>query len=392
MSDPLSFTHHLTTITSGFDGRTCWVQARGGVMPGSDRQPVAVVTMQKLLLSGSDIFYSLHESRSDDRGESWSPLREIPSTRRWKEPPNIEAVLCDATPTWHAATGKLLCIGHVARYVGDHLMPWPRPRQAGYTIYDPATAAWSPVKLLAMPDEKLYFSSGAGSAQRVDLPDGDILLPIYFTGLGDDKQPFSAAVLRCGFDGQTLAVKQVGSAHSVPIVRGLYEPSITQHQGRFYLTLRNDEAGYVADSDDGLHFNEPRLWTFDDGQLLGNFNTQQHWVSHSDGLYLVYTRRGLNNEHVFRCRAPLVIAQVDPQKLVVLRDTERVIVPERGARLGNFSVIDFDERETWVVAAEWMQNVGMREDPEICTRHGSDNSVFVARLRWNKPNRQIQPF
>ena len=53
---------------------------------------------------------------------------------------------------------------------------------------------------------------------------------------------------------------------------------------------------------------------------------------------MVYTRRGANNDHVFRHRAPLFIAQVDPEKLVVLRVTERVVLPERGVPLGNFGV------------------------------------------------------
>ena len=65
-------------------------------------------------------------------------------------------------------------------------------------------------------------------------------------------------------------------------------------------------------SDDGLQFAEPKPWTFDDGAELGSYNTQQHWLAHSDGLFLVYTRRGANNDHIVRHRAPLFMAQVDP--------------------------------------------------------------------------------
>src|SRR5690606_37390740 len=117
-------------------------------------------------------------------------------------------------------------------------------------------------------------------------------------------------------------------------------------------------AGYVASSEDGLHFSEPQLWRFDDGEELGNYNTQQHWVTHRSGLYLAYTRRGLNNDHVFRHRAPVVMAQVDVQRICVLRETERVIIPNRGARLGNFGVTAIDENESWIVVTEWMQNSG----------------------------------
>ena len=62
-------------------------------------------------------------------------------------------------------------------------------------------------------------------------------------------------------------------------------------------------------------------------------NTQQHWLSHRDGLCLIYTRRGANNDHVIRNGAPLFIAGVDPERLRVLRATERVLIP--GARGGS---------------------------------------------------------
>ena len=186
------------------------------------------------------------------------------------------------------------------------------------------------------------------------------------------------------FDGETLRFLERGSAHTVPIGRGMHEPSLALHRGRYYLTIRNDERGYVACSDDGLYYSEPQPWTFDDGQDLGNYNTQQHWVTHRDGLFLVYTRRGAQNDHVFRHRAPLFIAQVDPERLAVVRETERVLVPERGARLGNFGVVAVTPEETWVTVCEWMQ-------PARCERYGSDNTLWVARIRWGSPNTPEAP-
>src|SRR5690606_19978488 len=126
----------------------------------------------------------------------------------------------------------------------------------------------------------------------------------------------------------------------------------------------------------------PKPWCWDDGSDLGNYNTQQHWVTHPQALYLVYTRRGANNDHVFRHRAPLFIAQVNPHTQQVIRSTERVLVPERGARLGNFGVTKVTDHETWVTVTEWMQKGG--RDPVIPpdNPHGADNSVYVARIQW----------
>ena len=139
---------------------------------------------------------------------------------------------------------------------------------------------------------------------------------------------------------------------------------------------RNDDYGYVARSKDGLHFDEPIKWTFDDGQELGNYNTQQHWINNRHGLFLVYTRKGADNDHVFRHRAPLFIAQIEPEKLHVIRSTERVLVPERGARLGNFGITDVSADEAWVTVTEWMQPAGVE-------KHGSDNTIWVARIKWS---------
>ena len=110
-------------------------------------------------------------------------------------------------------------------------------------------------------------------------------------------------------------------------------------------------------------------------------------MTHSDALFLVYTRTGASNDHVFRHRAPLFIAQVDPGKLCVIRRTERILVPERGARLGNFGVTEVNEHETWVTVAEWMQTWGPKfSDSSIPRKYGSNNAVFAARIIWEKPN------
>ena len=56
-------------ISSGFDGEYFWGQARGGVIPGEP--PIGIVTTQRALRSGSDIYYAIAEFRSDDAGSNW---------------------------------------------------------------------------------------------------------------------------------------------------------------------------------------------------------------------------------------------------------------------------------------------------------------------------------
>ena len=135
------------------------------------------------------------------------------------------------------------------------------------------------------------------------------------------------------------------------------------------MTLRNDECGLVVKSEDGLHYSDMHLWKWEDGEILQNYNTQQHWMTVGEDLYLVYTRRGADNDRVFRHRAPLFTAKVEDMHLV--RDTEIALTPERGARCGNFGVTDYKDGKAAVMVAEWMQPAG-------CERYGSDNSIFLS--------------
>lgn len=371
----------LEKVRSGYDGETCWVHARAGIVP-SKAGPSVVLTMQKLLLTGSDVFYALSEMRSDDAGRTWSgPVEHTETLGRRNEPNGVIVAASDFWPTWHAASGKLLGIGHTVRYLNNKVMAGA-PRQTTYSVYDAGRRTWTPWATVDMPDASRFYNAGAGCAQRVDLPNGDLLIPIYHHA--KDEKFAKTSVMRCRFDGRRLRVTEIGNELAVNEKRGLAEPSITKFQNRFFLTVRHDDRGYVSSSKDGLHYEPLRPWLWDDGTDLGNYNTQQHWVSHPKGLYLVYTRKGAGNDHVFRHRAPLFIAKVDPNTLRVIRATEKVLVPQRGARLGNFGVTDVSGKETWVTVTEWMQTWGPNIVMKPDNPYGADNTLWIARIVWNQ--------
>ena len=386
----------LETAHSGYDRKTCFVHARAAAIPGTP--PTVVMAMHPIRLTGCDVFYSVHDLRSDDGGKTWiGPTEHANTLGRRRSADGGEEGFINPSPQWHEKTSVVLCIGDSIGYKDDALLPQPRPVKPGYTVYDPSARTWSPWKTLQLPDPDKYYETYSGSTQRVDLPNGDILQPAAFcltqtaTGIAEpDVEQGGGAqevaiVMRCTFDGAILRYVEHGTELTLPEARGFCEPSLACVGDRYFLTLRNDLAGYVTAGSDGLHFDEPRCWTFDDGSDLGNYNTQQHWVTHGDDLYLVYTRRGAHNDHVVRHRAPLFIGQVDKDRLCVIRETEQILVPERGARLGNFGVTKINETETWVTAAEWMQStLPDWRNPLNCERYGSDNSIFVARILFDE--------
>jgi hypothetical protein len=381
-ADDLVDALRLDVVVEGYDGVFCWFHPRAGAVPGlgKDGQPRVIMTLQKWFTSASDYFSGLSVVCTDDLGATWSTPEERPELAWREEPGGITVGVCDFTPGWHPASGKLLGIGHTVRYQDGKLLGEPRPRETGYAVCDPATLQWTDWRVLDMPDNPEFFSAGSGCAQWLNAADGTVLVPAYFKPKSESRAGiYASTVLRCRFDGKTLTYLEHGAPirHDTP--RGVYEPSITRFQNRYYLTLRNDDRGYVAVSDDGLHYAPKRPWTFDDGEELGSYNTQQHWVTHSDGLYLAYTRKGADNDHIMRHRAPLFLARVDPDRLVVLRATERILVPERGATLGNFGVVTVSPHETWVTVGEGMHAKDARE-------RGANGRVYAARIQWSRPN------
>ena len=289
----------------------------------------------------------------------------------------IRAV-CDVTPGWHPQTGVVLAIGTKVRYK-DRIQIHDKPasRAGAYAVHDPATGAWSEWRMIELPDtDSTFYKVAPGCTQWRVEPDGACLIPVYFAADPTDRCSAST-VLRCAFDGRSLTYLEHGDEIHIDVQRGASEPSLVEHRGRYYLTIRNDVKGYVTVGDDGLHFEPIRPWHFDDGAELGSYNTQQHWLAHSDGLFLIYTRRGANNDHIRRHRAPLFIAQVDPERLCVVRATERILIPERGATLGNFGATPITQDESWVTDAE----VAWEAE---CT-------TFSARVIWGKPNMCMEP-
>ena len=376
----LDFEITLETPIKHDDGDFIWFHPRAAAVPGAGEGGGirVVMTLQKHLLV-SDYYSGLYVMRTNDLGETWTGPDEVPELGWRKEAEGVTRAVCDVTPGMHAATGKLLAIGMKILYRDDgrQIRDVARSRETAYAVHDPATGEWSAWRILDMPDrEPKFFRAGSGCAQWLVEPDGAVLVPVYFQ-VGRERR-YLATVTRCSFDGATLAYVERGDELRLDVVRGLSEPSIARFRGRYYLTLRNDVKGYVTRGDDGLRYEPIRPWTFDDGAELGSYNTQQHWLTHSSGLFLTYTRRGADNDHVPRNRAPLFIAQVDPDRLCVIRGTERVLIPERGAQMGNFGAAAINERESWVTVVEGVWGEARER--------GSEGALFVARVKWSEPN------
>ncbi|WP_165226416.1 GDSL-type esterase/lipase family protein [Aquisphaera insulae] len=373
------FRTELRTILEHDDGRFLWYHPRATAVPGAGgpARPEVLITLQKHLRT-SDHYSGLSDLSSPDLGRTWMGPRPVAELDWVREPGGVDVAVADVTPMYHPRSGKVLAVGAQVRYSakGEQLEDRPRSHQTAYAVFDPPSGRWTPWRRVEMPANETFHFARSACAQFVVEADGTVLVPFYVGKSAD--VPYRVTVVRCGFDGDALTYREHGDVLALDVARGLYEPSLIRLGDRYFLTLRNDLKGYVTSSGDGLRFRPVKPWTFDDGEDLGSYNTQQHWLAHAGGLFLVYTRRGAGNDHIPRHRAPLFIAQVDPERLHVIRATERVLVPERGAELGNFGASPITDRESWVTVAEGLWD-------EASRRRGAKGAIFAARVLWWEP-------
>ena len=153
------------------------------------------------------------------------------------------------------------------------------------------------------------------------------------------------------------------------------------------MTIRAEDGhGYVSTSEDGINYEKQKAWKWDDGDEIGMSTTQQHWLTHSDGLYLVYTRKDAKNEKVIRWRSPIWVSKVDPDTLTLIRETEQVVFPLDGdgvkdpdevPLMGNFHVTNISPQLSIITVGEWLP------------RGGAKGNLLMARINWSKPNRLL---
>ena len=356
----------INTISGTNEKHKCYVHLRGASMGGGN----LILTLQKLETTGIDTFHPLEVICSKDGGKTYTEPKEDGTFAPFVEN-GVRYVPCDAYPQYHRKTGKVIVVGTFGAYSEDGFNHARSPETMSfYSVYSPDEGKFSPIKIIRKVSDTDYNCISFGCVQFCEEENGDILIP---AAIAETKGVMSTVVLRFSFDGEILTYKGKSNILKKSDGRGLYEPSIIKCDRKYILTMRNDNCAMYSVSDDGIEFSKPKLWIWDDGEVLPSYNTQAHFAYLNDKPYLVYTRKGVNNDHVFRHRAPLLMAEIDVLNECIKKMTEIIVVPERGARLGNFGVINEDKNVVYVTTSEWMQ-------PEGCEKYGSDNTSYVVKI------------
>ena len=100
----LDYQTRVETVFRGSDKDFIWAQARAAVIPGTPRR--AIMTLSKKLRSGSDVYFDLYETRSDDNGRTWTAPRVIPTLKIHEIENGFRRSMSDMNPQWHRKTGR----------------------------------------------------------------------------------------------------------------------------------------------------------------------------------------------------------------------------------------------------------------------------------------------
>ena len=363
-------------LAQGFDGRTCRIAPRAFRTPDG-RIHIAYGT---LLLSGSDVFQDNCVISSGDGGKTFSDPRVLNGRPETYE--NGVRRVYSLNAFYHEKSRCCFALGRMTSYSDDRA-----PIHSGKGMmnaltgtFDPAGMRFTSCEIMIPPGTEDY--DVLTFMEPLEEEDGTVLIPAY--ARPGDQSRHEVVVFRFAVEnGRLRFLARGASLVRNDLNRGLCEPRLTKLRGTYYLTLRSDEIGWLSKSADGLNFSAPTEWRWDDGELLTSRNTQQAWLRHPDGLFLVYTRETPHNRHIFRRRAPLFMARFDEDRDCLIKDTEVIAVPEMGARLGNFSVTGISENEAWICVCEWMQTTGPDPfDSSRCVQYGANNRLWRTRIVW----------
>lgn len=317
-----------------------------------------MATMQ--LINGSDHYGDPAFSISEDEGVHWSKPEPIPALASYDLPElGLREAVADPRPFTSPVDGTVFVFGCTTHYSSKGNISWDKsfdkskqPKElAVYATWRPETG-WSERKILDFPDK----GEGCRTActQIAFMKDGRCVVPVYLgvrkgVYCGYDTLIFGAAAPIYRQNGEVMEYIDCGKIFVNNVGRGSIEPSaVILNDGKVALTMRAEDGSmYVSVSEDGMNWPEAKAWTWDDGSAIQTDSTQQHWIRLGDKVCLAFTMNDGTNTSIMRFRAPLYIAEANPEAGTLVKSSLKVLFERRvlkgeEARYGNFHCTQLD--------------------------------------------------
>lgn len=366
-SVPLSKSNAGISIETGIllhgrrDNRN-WFSPEVEIIPAEGNNPPQVFVAVQLV-TGHDMG-NAYLIKSNDLGKTWTdPMIQ----QNWFKKPedNNEYKTPIFGLQYHTQTGKLIAHGrtHLHRDRNDHpdfkRESKVRPSFSEYhrwefvvSVYNPEKELFEPWSPVEMPEEVDARFTVFHQGQWLEDDDGTLLVPGFWTV--EEDQSRRPVVLRFEFDGSRLHYVEHGPYLSEENVvrQGWSNTSLVRYNDKYLLFIRRDRNSSVAESVDGLHFKESKPLLWDNGERVNMNNNSSKWLLLDGKLYITYTRVNEMSGNVLDMRAPLFIAQLDPDNLTMIKASEQIVFPQQHARMDNHTTVSISDKEAWVISGE----------------------------------------
>jgi hypothetical protein len=334
----------------------------------------------------SDVYLNWQRRFSEDNGANWSDWESIPPPVQPPAGVHYQFPL----PGWiDSGTGRLLQI------VLDGVFPtgdssegyrfWSlryRVSDNGgrsYPVDEPVIqkgnhTAQNPVEGVVIGQNSICM--GAVSCMPIRTRHQQLLVPVQITrdagGFHD-----SAVLVGTWTEGMKIEwdMSQRVVIDSARSSRGLFEPTIAEMpDGRILMVMRGSNGGiaapgykwYAVSADGGMNWSDANPWMYDDGSNFYSPSSCSQLLRHSNGNCYWIGNISPDNSSGNDPRYPLVIGQVDPTSLLLMKDTVTPIdIRESGdgssLQLSNFSA--YEDRLSHEIVLSMTRYPGTAELP-----------------------------
>ncbi|QDV12862.1 hypothetical protein CA51_27480 [Rosistilla oblonga] len=369
-------------------------------VPAADAQPPCVSIVKRELTDAVSPYYRAiygdvakdrlvsSSWQSDDNGKNWSPIRSHHALARGLTPGfrrNPTTSTLDPNRNCVLAIVNALDTPNLDPKINEP----PIAQKTYYLRYRVSTdggASWlcdDPIVGVGDYDAKHPFDDlwigknaiyvGDNGCAPIVTDSGRVLLPVQMTVLdeaGELYQPprahtYTEAVALVGTwtDENRITWRMPTRVKGDPekTVRGLIEPTIAEApDGRILMVMRgsNSHDSTVASSkwfavsnDEGETWSEPKRWAYDDGTSFYSPSSMSVLMRHSSGRIFWVGNITPENPKGNLPRFPLVIGEVDPQSLQLIRSSV-VVVDQKNPEDANRGRLDLshvhlmEDRET----------------------------------------------
>jgi hypothetical protein len=194
---------------------------------------------------------------------------------------------------------------------------------------------------------KNAFKIGTIIMCPISTQDGRILVPLHTTPLDADGKLYnpgpgsyyldSVVLIGTWTDGLKIEwdVSQRVVGDPARSTQGCYEPTLAEMpDGRIFMVMRGSNnkkphlpsyKWYSVSEDGGYHWSELKPWTYADGSNFFSPSSCSQLLRHSSGRYYWIGNICPSNAYANTPRYPLVIGEVDPQSMLLIKETVTVI-------------------------------------------------------------------